>query len=182
MPADIDPMVPTSSQTVGPFFDIGLTHLQRDCVIDAGAGEAIVSLRGSVRDGNGDIVPDVEIEIWQAATDGSFDAGGARGFARVYPDATGGFEVRTVIPGVVPGPGASRQAPHLSVLLFMRGLLKPLWTRMYFPDDPANDADPVLALVPADRRHTMIARRDAERSLRWDVILQGENETVFFEW
>jgi protocatechuate 3,4-dioxygenase alpha subunit len=82
----------------------------------------------------------------------------------------------------VPGPGNSVQAPHLNVVIFMRGLLKQLMTRMYFPDDAANGSDPVLALVPAERRSTLIARKTGDGALEWNVILQGRDETVFFDF
>ena len=82
----------------------------------------------------------------------------------------------------MPGPDGKLQAPHLTVTIFMRGLLKHLQTRLYFPDDPANAEDPILALVPAERRSTMIARRSADDTLEWNAVLQGKNETVFFDF
>jgi protocatechuate 3,4-dioxygenase alpha subunit len=99
----------------------------------------------------------------------------------------GGYRFATIKPGPVPGPGGALQAPHLVVTVFMRGLLKHLVTRVYFPDEPANATDPVLKLVPAERRSTLVARRaaagTAERgAIEWDIVVQGENETVFFDY
>jgi protocatechuate 3,4-dioxygenase alpha subunit len=82
----------------------------------------------------------------------------------------------------VPGPAGKLQAPHLSVTVFMRGLLKQLSTRIYFPDDPANAQDPVLKRVPAARRATLLARRKARGVLEWNIVLQGRDETVFFDF
>ena len=81
----------------------------------------------------------------------------------------------------MPGPGDAVQAPHLLVAVFMRGLLIHLFTRMYFPDDPANAADPVLKLVPAERRSTLVATKSGG-GLEWNVVLQGQGETVFFDY
>ncbi len=106
-----------------------------------------------------------------------------RGFGRVPTDAEGAFRVATVKPGRVPGPGGRLQAPHLVCAVFMRGLLKHLLTRVYFPDEAANADDPVLALVEPARRGTLVARRGpVAGAFAWDVVLQGEGETVFFAW
>src|SRR6266704_484787 len=107
-----------------------------------------------------------------------------RGFGRSLTDANGGYRFATIKPGRVPGPGGVQQAPHIAVTIFMRGLLKQLFTRVYFADDPANAQDPVLSLVPAERRATLIARRSAtDKSLfEWNVSLQGRDETVFFDY
>src|SRR5262249_1423144 len=104
-----------------------------------------------------------------------------RGFGRVPTDERGAFRFTTVKPGRVPGPAGRRQAPHLLVTVFMRGLLRHLVTRMYFPDQPANADDLVLNLVPADRRATLIARAAGVGVLEWDIVLQGRGETVFFD-
>jgi protocatechuate 3,4-dioxygenase alpha subunit len=173
----------TASQTVGPFFHIGLTHLRRDHVLQPVRNEAPVTVRGRVLDGSAAPIRDVAIELWQAGADGTYDRVGARGFGRIYPDDDGNFTFSTIRPGAVPGPAQATQAPHLVVTLFMRGLLKQLMTRMYFPDDHRNATDPILALVPPERRETLIAHpADAASSvLHWDVVLQGDGETVFFE-
>ncbi len=105
-----------------------------------------------------------------------------RGFGRVPTDAKGAFRFSTIKPGRVPGPGGRLQAPHLVVAVFMRGLLKHLATRIYFPDEPANAEDPILKLVPAPRRATLIAKHKAKGVLEWNILLQGRNETVFFDF
>jgi protocatechuate 3,4-dioxygenase alpha subunit len=114
---------------------------------------------------------------------------GFLGFGRVPTDGDGVFRLTTIKPGSVPGPGGTTQAPHLVVAVLMRGLLKHLLTRMYFPDEPGNADDPILRLVPAERRRTLIARAAQEGvlgahegRLEWDVILQGDEETVFFDY
>ena len=199
-------LIPTSSQTVGPFVEIGCTYLATDRVAGPTLGTVDVTVRGRVLDGDGEPVPDYMLEIWQTtgkALDGqrSFrrfatqddDQGrfatqddhpgvitSGVAFGRVMPLADGSFAFRTAYAPE----HADNSAPHLAMLVFMRGLLKPLYTRMYFPDDVRNDADSVLALVPPDRRATLVARRDwlSDGSLEWNIVLQGANETVFFEW
>ena len=111
------------------------------------------------------------------------------GFGRLGTDACGEFRARTVRPGTVPGPDGTVQAPHLNVHVFARGLLDQLWTRIYLADEPGNDTDPVLAAVPAERRHTLLAQpesagasagTDGPVRYRFDIQLQGDQETVFF--
>ena len=97
-------------------------------------------------------------------------------------DAKGGFKLKTIKPGCVDGPDDSPQAPHLVVMVFMRGLLKHLVTRVYFPDEPSNAADAILAFVPPERRSTLIAKRIADGVLEWNIVLQGDAETVFFDY
>ncbi len=128
------------------------------------------------------------VEIWQADAQGRYahpEGGGAqaafKGFGRVPTDRDGQFRFTSIKPGRVPAADGAMQAPHLSIAVFARGLLKHLVTRMYFPDDPANAQDPVLALVPADRRQTLIAKRNGNE-LRWNIVIQGEAETVFFDY
>ena len=189
----------SSSQTVGPFFEIGLAWSYID---DIAAGAADVSgervqIHGRVHDGAGEPVPDAVIEIWQAdaqgryssAIDGGDAAAGStdvsstwRGFGRVATDEHGAYAFRTIKPGRVPGPGGRLQAPHLALHIFMRGLLKPVHTRLYFPSDPANATDAVLALVPEARRATLIASPQTAGLLEWNVHLQGPLETVFFQF
>ena len=182
--------LPTPSQTVGPFFAILVP--QRGHLRLRGDGTPGVPIRvaGAVRDGTGRGVPDALIEIWQADAAGrcnhpadprhdgpnpSFS-----GFGRVHTDADGGFSIETIRPGPVPGPGR-RQAPHLLVGLFARGLLARLVTRIYFDDEPSNAGDPVLDRVPPDRRPTLIAARRGGGDYRFDIALQGPDETVFFD-
>jgi len=182
----------TASQTVGPYFSIGLDPLLETDLAPAGVAGQRVAIRGRVLDGDGQPVNDALIEIWQAnaegryahpddTQDGSVDPR-FRGFGRVATDAQGTFGFSTIVPGSVPGPGGRLQAPHLLVGVFMRGLLRHLVTRIYFAGEPANADDPVLALVPADRRDTLLARAAPDGTLSWDVVLQGAHETVFFEY
>lgn len=175
-------LVPTGSQTVGPFFAIGLSDL---CAGPPPAEAAIVTIQGRVLDGNNNGVPDAVLEIWQADPQGRYGVSpSAAGFARIAPDEFGQFRFTTCRPGPVPFDETTQQAPHLAVLVFARGLLRHLITRMYFPGEPGNATDPVLQSLPSDRRHTLIAHRAAADpdSVEWDIVLQGENETVFFAW
>ena len=174
-------LVPTASQTAGPFVHIGLTWLFRDCLALPGADGERVTVEGRVLDGDGRPVTDAVLEIWQADPRGRYADPEFHGFGRVPTDGTGGFRFTTVKPGRVPGPNGALQAPHLLIAVFARGLLKQLVTRMYFPDEPGNAADAVLALVPADRRPTLVARARGAGVLAWDIILQGRDETVFFD-
>ena len=159
----------TPSQTVGPFFGVGLPFEKGEQL--APPGEAgVMRIEGQVLDGKGEPVPDALLEIWQPAT----------GFGRARTDSEGAFSFTTVKPGPVPAPDGGMQAPHFNVTVFARGLLRHLVTRMYFPDETeANGADPVLNLVEPARRETLIAK-DCGGVLHFDVRLQGERETVFF--
>jgi protocatechuate 3,4-dioxygenase, alpha subunit len=182
----------TPSQTVGPFFSIGFDWMIRRDVAEGCPGER-VTIRGRVLDGNGQPVSDALLEIWQADADGRYhhpeqtdpqnDATPFFGFGRVPTDEHGQFSFTTIKPGPVPGPDGKPQAPHLQISIFMRGLLRQLVTRIYFPDDSRNDSDTVLRLVPKSRRATLIARQSAptEKALEWNVCLQGTDETVFFD-
>ena len=180
----------TPSQTIGPFFALpdGLLWPDGPDVVAEGTPGAIV-LHGRLTDGNGDPVPDGVVEIWQADADGRFrhpadprpDADGSfRGFGRRGPDPDGRFSFRTVKPGPLPTPDGRTEAPHINVSVLARGLLNRVVTRVYFPDEAqANDSDPVLSTVDADRRATLVAVAD-EGGLRFDIRLQGQDETVFF--
>ena len=173
----------TPSQTVGPFFGFGLPYDDGPLVTPGWAPGAI-TIRGRVLDGAGDPVPDALVEIRQADENGEIPRrpGGLRraghgfsGFGRCASDAAGGFWFSTVKPGAV-GEGA----PYIAVLVFARGLLKPVFTRLYFPEDAeAHTTDPFLGEVPEERRATLIAEREADGTYRFDVRLQGERETVF---
>ncbi len=186
-------LVPTASQTVGPYLHLGLTVITRpDIAKDASKGEKVM-ISGRVFDGEGQPIPDALLEFWQANADGKYAHpddtqsksldGGFIGFGRVPTDKEGRFSFATVKPGAVPGPGNSLQAPHIVVCLFMRGMLRHLYTRIYFSDEAANADDPVLGLIEdAVRRPTLIAERQGGKAeYQWDIHMQGAKETVFFD-
>jgi protocatechuate 3,4-dioxygenase, alpha subunit len=178
----------TPSQTVGPYYSIGLTWEDGSWVVPEGTPGAF-RIRGRVLDGEGELVPDAIVESWQADPEGRYnhpddprgaEAAGFRGFARAPTIPDGWFEIHTVKPGPVPGPDGTTQAPHLEVSVFARGLLNRVVTRIYFADEgERNAADPVLQRVPEERRGTLLAE-PADDGYRFDVHLQGEGETVFF--
>ena len=177
----------TPSQTVGPFFSLGLPWEDGPFVVPDGTAGAI-RVHGRVFDGAGEPVPDALIETWQADPDGRFDhpddprgrAGGFRGFGRCPTDDEGSWGIVTLKPGRVPGTNGDVQAPHLAVSLFARGLLNRVVTRIYFGDEPeANAADPVLGLLDGDRRATLVAA-PADGGYAIDFHLQGDRETAFF--
>ena len=197
----------TPSQTVGPYFSIGFARLERSDLTGSSNSGTRITIRGRVIDGDGETVPDSVLEIWQADAEGRYahpeDAADRMtanhffGFGRVPVNHDGEFQFTTVKPGCVPGENGEPQAPHLVISVFMRGLLRRLVTRMYFPGDAMNESDAVLASVPASRRYTLMARVDDDpgllerhreqtspadtEMLLWDVHLQGDNETVFFD-
>lgn len=181
----------TPSQTVGPYLHIGLTWLNKDKLAGPEVSGERVTVEGRVFDGDGKPINDAMIEIWQANSHGKYAhpddpqdrpiEPGFSGFGRIPTDEDGRFRFTTIKPGRVPGPSGELQSPHLAVSVFARGVTKRLATRMYFPDDPANAADPVLTLVPAERRSTLIAKKGREGVLEWNVRIQGEDETVFFD-
>jgi protocatechuate 3,4-dioxygenase alpha subunit len=164
-------LIYTPSQTVGPFYSTGL--LWEGSTVPALAGDAgAVEIRGELADGHGPFVyPEGVIEMWTGDQ-----------FARAQTDARGHYAIVLREPVDAPPLADGRsQAPHVNVAVFGRGLLKPLQTRLYFPHNEAeNAADPVLGLVPADRRHWLIAAAEPEGSLRFDICVQGPNEGVFF--
>jgi len=190
----------TPSQTVGPFFAPALTPgkdypwrqpIGNDLITPDASGERI-RIAGRVLDGDGAPVNDAMIEIWQADAAGRYahPADQQRpnakftGFGRAGTGAEGRFGFSTIKPGVVAGPDGKQQAPHIVVAVFARGLPRHAYTRIYFADDASNANDPILALVPADRRATLIAKRDDKSGAPvyvFDIRLQGENETVFFD-
>jgi protocatechuate 3,4-dioxygenase, alpha subunit len=198
---------PTGSQTVGPFFHLGFVYLERENLAAEGVAGERVTIHGKVLDGDGKVVPDAVLEIWQADPAGRYASQDSRttsaaprflGFGRVETDDNGEFKFTTIKPGRVPSPDSGLQAPHLVITLFSRGLLKPLLTRLYFPDEPSNAEDSVLKLVPRERHYTLIARPSVEsgtkkaaehspqtaapRSFDWTIVMQGEGETVFFDY
>lgn len=180
----------TPSQTVGPFFSIGLIWADGPFVVSQGTIGAFW-IRGRVLDGAGDPVPDALVETWQADPDGCFahpdDVRGEvaspdfRGFARCATDRQGSFAIFTIKPGRVPDGQGRMQAPHLAVTVLARGLLDRVVTRLYFADEPvANAEDALLASLPdPERRATLLAIADRD-GYRFDIHLQGECETVFF--
>ncbi len=196
----------TASQTVGPFFSYGLTpdsipgiryagHTGNVLADETTAGEHI-AVEGRVLDGAGEPVSDAMIEIWQANAAGRYRHeedgrdeipldSGFHGFGRTGTDRQGRFRFDTVKPGPVPAPGNALQAPHIAICVFARGMLSHAFTRLYFSDEAAaNEADPVLNAVEAGRRATLIAGRGERRGrtvYRFDIRLQGDGETVFFD-
>ncbi|HEX9096628.1 MAG TPA: protocatechuate 3,4-dioxygenase subunit alpha [Candidatus Dormibacteraeota bacterium] len=158
----------TPSQTVGPFFGVGLPFEGSENVVPA-ERDAAIRIQGQVIDGKGDPVPDALLEIWEPSV----------GFGRCRTDAEGAFHVVAAKPKAG-GPGGAPEAPHLNVTVFARGLLRHLVTRIYFPDEAtANADDPVLKLVEPERRPTLIAK-ECGNVLHFDIRLQGTSETVFF--
>jgi protocatechuate 3,4-dioxygenase alpha subunit len=187
-------MVPTLWQTVGPYFSLGLDNFSVPAIAQESTVGRHITVSGSMSDGGNHPIPDAVLEIWQANSGGryahpadtqnkSLDAG-FRGFGRVATDDEGRFEFTTIQPGRAPGPEGKDQAPHLLIGLLMRGLLRRLTTRIYFPDEPSNEEDPILKRVPIVRRKTLLLERisDHPNSYRWDIHMQGENETVFLEF
>jgi protocatechuate 3,4-dioxygenase alpha subunit len=183
----------SSSQTIGPYLHIGMTWLVDPAMAPEGVAGERVTVSGRVTDADGKPVNDAMLEIWQANAHGKYAhpddtrdlpaEAGFTGFGRVVTDDDGRFAFHTIKPGQVPGPDGRLQAPHLNLTIFMRGLLRHLITRVYFPDEPANADDVVLARVPQDRRATLVARRGAApRTLEWNIVLQGDGETVFFDY
>jgi len=160
---------PTPSQTVGPFFGVGLPYDDAENAVPPGTPESI-RIEGQVLDGQGDPVPDALLEVWD----------GKAAFGRCRTDAEGAFHFVAVKPAVEEAGNRPSEAPHLNVTVFARGLLRHLITRLYFPDEAtANAEDPVLSLVAPERRSTLIAKGDGS-VLHFDIRLQGDNETVFF--
>ena len=193
----------TPAQTIGPFFAPALLGRGRETgetPVPDGARGTRIRIEGRVLDGAGEPVSDAMLEVWQANADGRYDhpadtRGDAglddafHGFARLGTDAAGGFRLETVKPGPVPGRGNAWQAPHLNLLVFARGLLHHLCTRVYFDDEgAANAADPVLRAVEPERRGTLVATLDATRPsplplvYRFDIRLKGTGETVFLDY
>jgi protocatechuate 3,4-dioxygenase, alpha subunit len=185
----------TPSQTVGPFYAIGLTRKSMNVMAnDVTQGERI-RIEGQVFDGDGVAIPDVMVEIWQANSYGRYNHPDDKqekpldptftGWGRCGTDANCFYSFETIKPGPVPGAGDSIQAPHVNVVVFARGMLVHAFTRIYFADEPANGGDPVLnSIKNKKRRQTLIAAPGMEHGktvYRFDIRLQGEGETVFFD-
>ena len=164
-------LVATASQTVGPFFHFGLTQTAHDRMVDRFSGGAPIRLTIHITDGDGLPVADAMVELGQAGV-----------FGRMPTGEDGCCRFETIRPGSVPDQHPKGQAPHILVCLFARGLLRHLHTRIYLAGDPTLDEDAVLRLVPADRRHTLLAVPEEGSDARWwfDLRLQGADETVFF--
>src|ERR1700733_3542824 len=208
----------TTSQTVGPFFKIGLGWLYDNTLAKKNVSGQRVTIQGKVLDGDGVPVTDAILEVWQANALGKYNHPEDKqnkplepeftGFARVPVNSAGTFPFPPHQPGSVAGPNGKDQAPHLLVSVFMRGVLRRMVTRIYFPDEPRNAADFILNLVEPARRSTLIAKKIATTiekqteqkatakktakniangpggspvTLEWNVILQGAEETVFFD-
>jgi protocatechuate 3,4-dioxygenase alpha subunit len=179
------PLVPTPGQTVGPFFGFALPYAGGADLVPPGAPGA-VRLSGRVLDGDGAPVPDALLEIWQPAPDGGIvrrpgslrrDGWTFTGWGRSATDTAGRYAFTTLEPGGVDGGAA-----FFTVAIFARGLLDRLFTRAYLPDDePALGRDRLLSGLPGDRRQTLVARREG-RHLVFDVVLQGDRETVFLAY
>jgi protocatechuate 3,4-dioxygenase, alpha subunit len=166
----------TPSQTVGPYFALGLLARDASEVVPTGSPGAI-RLGGCVRDGEGAPVSDAVVEVWQADERGRYRPD--FGWARSASDAEGNYSLVIVKPGRVADENGGLQAPHLTLLVFARGLLKPVLTRLYFPDEEeANAEDQVLAGL--EDASSLVARRAEDDRLVFDIDLQGDGETVFF--
>ncbi|WP_088343164.1 MULTISPECIES: protocatechuate 3,4-dioxygenase subunit alpha [Rhodomicrobium] len=186
------PLVETPWQTVGPFFHYALPFEGGERLATGATPGTHIIVEGRLLDADGAAVPDGLIEIWQANAAGryshpedsqdkpldpDFD-----GFGRTPTDEEGWFRFYTVKPGAVPGRDNAPQAPHICISVMGRGILRRLVTRLYFADEAANAYDPVLGLVPEERRATLIAAPGGDgTTYRLDIRLQGDNETVFFD-
>jgi protocatechuate 3,4-dioxygenase alpha subunit len=200
----------TPSQTVGPYFAYGLAPHSRcdwspdkkvydsketvgaNLVTPDATGQKI-RIEGRITDGDGLPINDAMIEIWQADSQGRYASLADKrartnalfkGFGRSATDADGGYSFDTVKPGAVPGPDGKPQAPHIVVCIYSRGMLRQVYTRLYFSDEAANAGDAILALVPEKRRGTLIAHKESGKGqtvYRFDIRVQGEGETVFFD-
>jgi protocatechuate 3,4-dioxygenase, alpha subunit len=193
---------PTAGQTVGPFYNYALMRDGESDLTQGGkaAGEAI-TIEGSVIDGTGNPLRDVMLEIWQANAQGRYnhpadDSDRAldknfRGFGRALTDDAGCFRFTTIKPGAVPAAAQSGesgqagdnvwQAPHIAFSIFASGLTRRLVTRLYFPHEEANATDPALSNIPEGDRARLVAQGGADNIFRFDIVLQGDGETPFFE-
>lgn len=192
----------TPSQTIGPFAapcltpnEQGKTNYQwqqliNNNLVTADAVGERIRIEGRMFDGEGAPIDGILFEIWQADGQGRYahprdprrTNSSFKGFGRVESNLDGTFTFDTVKPGRVPGPNGTMQARHVVVAIHMRGILQHLFTRIYFADEASNAEDPILQLVPADRRETLIAKRDAAGAVyRIDLRIQGDRETVFFD-
>lgn len=185
--APAETLPPTPAQTIGPFYGYALPFTDGEKLVDRAHPQAI-RLHGTVYDGAGEAIPDALLEIWQADENGRISAAHGSltrdgytftGWGRTPVDNVGRYRFTTVNPG----PTSSGSAPFILLTIFARGLLDRLFTRIYLPEDTAAlEADPLLSSLPQERRSTLIAAREPSGDLRFDVRLQGEQETVFLEY
>ena len=191
-------LIPSATQTAGPFFHFGLIRPEWADLTSGGKAQGEkISLEGRVTDGDGAPLPDAIVEIWQANAAGKYEHPedaqdkpldwNFRGFGRAFTDKDGTFRFSTVKPGPVPGRGNALQAPHIAVTLAARGLLHHLFTRVYFAGEALNKTDPVLsAIEDRDAQKTLIAASQGKANgatvWRFDIVLQGKGETVFFDF
>jgi protocatechuate 3,4-dioxygenase alpha subunit len=181
----------TPFQTLGPFFSFALPFELGHVLVDDSTPGDRIEIEGCVRDGVGEPIADALLEIWQANARGQYrhpddpnhtplDAP-FDGFGRTSTDDAGRFWFVTVKPGAAPSPAGGSQAPHIVVGLLGRGIITRLVTRIYFEDEAANASDMILDLVPVERRSTLLARRIADNRYQFDIVVQGNGETVFFD-
>jgi protocatechuate 3,4-dioxygenase alpha subunit len=184
----------TPSQTVGPFFHDGLFNDEWNVLAESATEGELIRIEGHVYDGAGSPIDDAMVEIWQADAHSRYrhpadswepsSETGFTGFGRSRTDESGRYWFQTIKPGSLPVESGGRQAPHLNVHVFARGLLDHLMTRMYFSDEGGNETDPLLSGVAEDRRSTLIAQRSLQNErvvYVFDIVLQGDGETVFFD-
>ncbi len=160
----------TPFQTVGPYLHLGLLA-GREPMTATGASVP-VTIRGRLLDGAGEGVPDGVLEFW---------APGFDGIGRVWTGIDGGYELRTVKPATRVDADGTIHAPHFAVRVLARGILTEYLARVYFADEADNARDLVLQHAPADRRHTLVAQVTGSATYGFDVVLQGDRETVFFD-
>ena len=183
----------TPFSTVGPFFRLLVRHRAAgaDCLVSEATRGERIRVDGRLLDGNGASVDDGLVEIWQADADGRYPQHDGpqdavadpvfTGFGRAATAHGGAFSFQTIKPGAVRGPDGRMQAPHILVSVMGRGVMSRCWTRLYFDGNPLNDTDQILQLVPPDRRGTLIACRREDGVYEFDIVLQGQRETVFFD-
>jgi protocatechuate 3,4-dioxygenase alpha subunit len=179
-------LITSPSQTVGPFFHIGFDRLYVNDLTAKGVSGERVIISGKIIDGDGKPITDAVIEIWQADAQGQYSNSADakfKGYGRIPTDEHGRYNFVTLKPGRVAGTEGELQAPHIAVSIFMRGLLKRLVTRIYFPDEASNNEDTILKLTPSERRATLMANKLASDAtkLEWNIVVQGKQETVFFD-
>ncbi|MBI3699680.1 MAG: protocatechuate 3,4-dioxygenase subunit alpha [Afipia sp.] len=185
----------TPSQTVGPYFAYGLmpdgrynwNNVASSDLVTSDLADQTIIIAGTLFDGDGVPIEDGMLEIWQPDAQGRLPNAGQlpnrkfTGFGRCATSPQGEFAFQTIKPGVIHDPFLGDQAPHILLAVFARGMLVHAFTRVYFYDEKANASDPILQLVPTERRSSLIAVRQDDERYRFDIHLQGERETVFFE-